>query len=133
MVRSSRALQATLFSSAERGVLHGADRVDAAGVQISRAAEEYFDSVVWSTNVFDYGVVNRGPIVINGGALVGGGGVAADGSILSMAQVSSPVSITRQPTDRPCQTLPHGAPAPGPARSSGVHQLIAVGQLTQQR
>ena len=70
--------------------IHGRYR----GKQISRAIQVFFESVISSTSVFDYGIVTRGPITVSGGGVIGGGGVAAEGTVLSMSGVSFPVSLS---------------------------------------
>jgi hypothetical protein len=64
------------------------------GTTISRAIEIYFQPVISSTKVFDYGIVTRGPIVITGGGMIGGGGDPTHGSVLSMSTSSTPISMT---------------------------------------
>src|SRR5687768_8651922 len=64
------------------------------GTAIMRTIQMHYEPVISSTSVFDFGVVNRGPIVVSGGGLIGGGANATDGSILSMAQIPNPVTLT---------------------------------------
>lgn len=64
------------------------------GTLISRAIEMHFESVFSSLSIFDFGVVTRGPITVSGGGVIGGGGVASDGSILSMSEQPTPVSLS---------------------------------------
>lgn len=64
------------------------------GSTIARAIEIYFQPVISSTRVFDYGIVTRGPIVITGGGMVGGGTDPTHGSVLSMSDSPTPISMT---------------------------------------
>ena len=64
------------------------------GGTITRAIEIYFEPIISSTRVFDYGIVTRGPIVITGGGMIGGGGDPTHGSVLSMSQSSTPISMS---------------------------------------
>ena len=64
------------------------------GGTIARAIEIYFQPVISSTKVFDYGIVTRGPIIITGGGMIGGGGDPTHGSVLSMSQSSTPITMS---------------------------------------
>ena len=70
--------------------IHGRYR----GTTISRMIQMHFESVISSLNVFDFGIVTRGPINVSGGGVIGGGGVAADGSILSLSKNPYPISLS---------------------------------------
>ena len=64
------------------------------GTTIARAVEIYFQPVVSSTKVFDYGIVTRGRIIVSGGGVIGGGSDATHGSVLSMSQHTNPISLS---------------------------------------
>jgi hypothetical protein len=64
------------------------------GVLISRAAELFYEPVTRSTNIFDFGIVTRGPIYVSGGGVIGGGTDPAHGSILSLSESNVPVSLS---------------------------------------
>jgi hypothetical protein len=78
-----------------RVIAHGRYR----GVTISRTIEMYFESVAVNSSIFDFGIVTRGPIVLNGNASIGGSGVVAqDNSVLSLYQGGTPLSMTGNPS-----------------------------------
>ena len=64
------------------------------GTLISRAVEMYFESVTRTTNIFDFGIVTRGPISVSGGGVIGGGSNATHGSVLSLSENSTPISLS---------------------------------------
>lgn len=74
--------------------IHGRYR----GVTISRAIEMHFESVTSSTQIFDFGVVTRGPIHLKGNAEIGGGKVVGpDNSVLSLYPGSTPLVMIGSP------------------------------------
>lgn len=69
------------------------------GLTISRAIEMHFESVMSSTQIFDFGIVTRGPIHLNGNAEIGGGNVVGpDNSVLSLYQGSTPLVMNGGPS-----------------------------------
>lgn len=64
------------------------------GTTMTRTIEEEFESVYRSLNIFDFGIVTRGPININGGGMIGGGLDPTHGSILSLSDNPVPISMS---------------------------------------
>ena len=63
------------------------------GVLISRAIEMYFESVIKGTEIFDYGIVTRGPIRISGGGTITSTANPADANVLSLSKSSTPLTM----------------------------------------
>src|SRR5437773_1983121 len=57
-----------------------------------RALQLDFVRVDQATNIFDYGIVTRGPIVMSGGGLIAGATNPADNNVLSLAKNATPVT-----------------------------------------
>jgi hypothetical protein len=69
------------------------------GVLITRAIELYFETITTSTKIFDFGIVTRGPIHLNGNPSVGGKGmVADDNSVLSLYEGSPALVMNGGPS-----------------------------------